>query len=496
MLETEEFIRIDEWVPTKKDTKITYDGKLVVVPFNKIFKRQNNDALNNFIIKKESYVKKLEHITHYINYFIKYYDKENELILAYLKLKFLVDNKDNNIPLGTFIKMVYNILLTDTMIEKINQLVEDNYYIDLTSDDTSKKYNETLEFTMKHAKVMMAISMSMKMMVAPMFHYLNSYGLIKDRKYIFRFYEGLFDIFGKEVDIYNKLWISIYSKVNVNFVRNSLIWEQREIFGTNALTHMTELLKDKIISETFFKYEFNKNIVSFNYVVLDKQLRFFLVEPYKLNRIELSAHRDASGLSGLDKLEMNASKIDESSVILSEINIKKTIKRIKKKMHIEITDEEIEYYKRNLNITKFQSQLVFYYYAKYFNGYRDLMLLNRTQYLKLLIMLKKRLQFQSCVYLPQIISSNIESKLNARTIRNDKFLTKIQSSSIYQHIIEDKYSSLNDIGKEDLIINLLSTLLNTSFTFVDYDNKELLGQTIEVNQDIISDEFLNFLNQL
>ena len=126
--------------------------------------------------------------------------------------------------------------------------------------------------------------------------------------------------------------------------------------------------------------------INVNYVILDNQLQFFLVEPYKLNRIELSAHRDSSGLSGLDKLEMNASKIDESTVILSDINIKKTIKRIKKKMHIEITKEEIEYYKRNLNITKFQSQLVFYYYAKYFSGYRDLLLLNRTQYLKLLIM--------------------------------------------------------------------------------------------------------------
>ena len=52
MLETGEFIRIDEWVPSKKDAKITYDGKLVVVPFDKIFKRQNNDTLNNFIIKK------------------------------------------------------------------------------------------------------------------------------------------------------------------------------------------------------------------------------------------------------------------------------------------------------------------------------------------------------------------------------------------------------------------------------------------------------------
>jgi len=495
-LATKEFIRIDEWEPSKKDIKITYDGKLVVIPFNKIFDRQNNDALNNFIIKKESYVKKLDHITHYINYFIKYYDKDNELLLSYLKLKFLIDNKDNNIPISTFIKLVYNILLTNTLVSKINDLVEDNYYIDLSSDDTGKKYNETLEFTQKHAKVMMAISMAMKIMVPIMFHYLNSYGLIKDRKYIFRFYEGLFDLFGKEVEIYNKLWISIYSKVNVNYVRNSVIWSQREIFGTNALTHMTELLKDKIISETFFKYEFNKNIISFNYVVLDKQLRFFLVEPYKLNRIELSAHRDATGLSGLDKLEMNAAKIDESTVILSDINIKKTIKRIKKKMHIDISKEEIDYYKYNLNITKFQSQLVFYYYAKYFNGYRDLLLLNRTQYLKLLIMLKKRLQFQSCIYLPQIVSSNVESKLNARTIRNDKFLTKIESSAIYQHIIQDKYSSLNDIGKEDLIINLLSTLLNTTFTFVDYDNKDLLGKPIEVNQDVISDEFLNFLNQL
>ena len=31
---------------------------------------------------------------------------------------------------------------------------------------------------------------------------------------------------------------------------------------------------------------------------------------------------------------------------------------------------------------------------------------------------------------------------------------------------------------------------------VDYDNEDKLGETIEVNQDVISDEFLNYLNQL
>lgn len=237
----------------------------------------------------------------------------------------------------------------------------------------------------------------------------------------------------------------------------------------------------------------NTNVI---YVVLDKQLMFFLIEPYKTNRIELSARRDSSGLSGLDKLEMNSSKIDESIVILSDVNIKKTIKRIKKKMHIELPKDEIKYYLDNTKITKFQSQLVFYYYAKYFGGYRDLQMLNRTQYMKVLVMLKKRLQYQTCVYLPQILTGNIENKLNARTIRNDKFLTKIKTSSIYQKIVSDKYDTLEAINKEDLIISLLSTLLNTTFTFVDYNNPELLGRPIEINQDVLCDEFLNFLNQL
>lgn len=489
------FIRVDEWKPSPEDNKITYDGKLIVIPFDKLFNRQNNDVLNNFIIKKESYVRKLEDICKYINYFIKFYDDDNELLLAYLKLKFLIDNKRNDIPIETYVKFVYNILLSDSMCKKIIKMVEDNYYIDLSSN-SDVKYNESLEFTNEHAKVMMQISISMKLMIPVMCHYLNSYGYIKNKDYIFRFYEGLFDLFGSETDIYNKLFISISSKVNVSYARNRVIWQQREIAGVDALTHTSKLLKDNIICETMFKYAFNKNIISFNYVVLEKQLGFFLIERYDTNRIELSAKKDLSGLSGLDKLEMNSSKIDESIVILSDINIKQTIKRIKKNMHMSIPDDEIRFYRENLKITRFQSQLVFYYYAKYFNGYRDLNMLNRTQYLKLLIMLKKRLQYQNFIYFPQILSANIESKLNARTIRNDKFLTKIQSSPIYQSLVENKYSTLNDIGKDDTILNLLSTLLNTVFTFVDYEHQDITGKVIEVNQDMISDEFLNFLNQL
>lgn len=487
-------IRVDEWKPAKSDMKVFCDGKLITIPFDRIFKRPNVTTLNNFIIKKESYVKKLPELCHYINYFIKFYDPDNELLMSYIKLKFIIDDKKTPISLNTFIKICYNILFNESIVSKIIQMVEDNYYVDLSSN-TGIKYNESLEFTKEHAKVMMQISVSMKLLVPIMFHYLNAYNKIKNRKFIYRFYEGLFDLYGGEIDIYNKLYISIWSRVNVNYIRNKVIWEQREIFGTDPLTHMDELLKDKIISETMFKYTFDKNIISFNYVVLDKQLGYFLIEQYDQNRIELSARKDVNGLSGLDKLEMNATKMDESILILSEINIKKTIKRIQKKLNVEITKDEIDYYRNNMKITKFQTQLVFYFYARQFSGYRDLNLINRTQYLKLLIMLKKRLEYQGFVYLPQILSANIESRLNTRTIQNNKFLRKIQSSSIYQSITNDKYSTLEDIDKSNLILNLLSTILNTSFTFVDYRHQENLGEPIIVNQDMVSDEFLNFLNQ-
>lgn len=291
------FIRVDEWKPKKEDNIVKHDGNLIVMPFDKIFNKPNIVTLNNFTIKKISYVSKLNIIVHYINYFIKFYDTDGELLMIYLKLKFIIDNKKNNIKIAKFIKTLYNILFTDTMLEKISRFVEDNYYIDLSSDK-DKKYDESLEFTVDHAKVMMKISTSMKLMIPIVFQYLNTYNLLKVPKSIFRFYEPLFDMFDDNIDIYNKLYIIAWSKVNVNHIHHKKIWDQREFFGVEPLTYMDELLKDKIIVETMFLYVFDKNIISFNYVIMNNQLGFFLKEQYKENRIELSAKKDASGLSG------------------------------------------------------------------------------------------------------------------------------------------------------------------------------------------------------
>lgn len=501
-VESDKFIRVDDWIPNDEDYKVGYDGKLLIIPFDILFNKESLKPLSTFVIKKDSYVKRLGNdvkqghgICHYINYFIKFYDTNNELLMSYVKLKYLIDNKKKPIKMQAYIKILYTILFTKTMKEKISRMVEDNYHIDLTNN-SDKKYSESLEFTNDHAKIMMKISMSMKLMVPVLFHYINSYNLLKEGNYLFTFYERLFDMYSDDIDIYNKLWISTLAKVNTNFSKNKSIWEQREIFGTDPLIYLDVLLKDKIVSETMFKYTFDRNIISFNSVVLDKQLGYFIIEPYDHTLVELSSKKDVDGLSGLDKLEMNSNKIDESLIILSNINIKKTIKRIKKHMNIKIEKDEINFYKKHYKINKFQVQLVFYFYARFFGGYRDLNLLNRKQYLTLTLLLKRRLQAQGAKFLPQILTGNIDSKLNTRTIQNTKFLMKIENSAIYDTLVKDKFSTLDELKKSNLILNLLSTILNTNFSYVDYDHPENTGEKIEVNSDIISDEFLNFLNQL
>lgn len=505
----DKFIPVDKWKPEPEDVIMKYDGRLVIFPFDKIFNNPKISVLNTFIVLKDSYVKQLNTITNYINYFIKFYDIDNELSMAYFKLKSMIDNKDNDISLHAFIQFIYNVILSESMQNKIIQMTEDNYYIDISSND-GKQYNESLEFTTEHAKVLMEISISMKIMIPIMFHYINKIKQTRDKNkakgiacgpfsykpYMYRFYIGLFDMYGKDVDIYNKLWITTWARLNVHHSANKVIWEQRAIYGVTPITHMNELLRDKIICETIFKYVFDQNIISFNHVVLKNQLGYFIVDKYKKNRIELTNKRDVNGLSGLDKLEMSSVKIDESIGILSKINIKKTIKYIERQMRTNIEDEEIEYYVNHMNISKFQVQLCQYFYARIFGGFRDLSLLSRKKYIKLLILLKRRLHLQGLIYLPAILTSNIDGRLNARTIRNDKFLSKIESSSIYQSIMANKYNTLSEIDKGDLILNTLSILINTKFTFCEYEYPEKLGEIIEVNPDIVSDEYLSYINQL
>lgn len=203
---------------------------------------------------------------------------------------------------------------------------------------------------------------------------------------------------------------------------------------------------------------------------------------------------------------MNMSKIDEGSVIMADINLEETIRRLEEMIDVPITDEEIQYYRDHMYPSSLQIQLIYSYYAKYFGNYQDLNLAIRRDYIRLALMLKKKLLIESGyesnekgeihqVALPYILTGNLEDQVRTRVIRNNKFISKIQESYLYQNLVENKYRFLNEI-KPDYILSLLSQFINTKFSYVVYEKPDLLGQEIKYSEDKISDEILFFLNSI
>jgi hypothetical protein len=205
-------------------------------------------------------------------------------------------------------------------------------------------------------------------------------------------------------------------------------------------------------------------------------------------------------------MAMNLTKLDEGATTFADINIQKTIERIRKIIDVPLSEEEVDYYREHLTPSKIQIQLIYSYYTKYFGSYRDLNLLTRRDYIILALLLKKKLLIElgyekdengevHQAALPYILTGNLEDRVNTRIIRNNKFISKIEESYLYQNLITNKYNLLQQI-KPDYILSLLSTLINTRFTYVTYENPELLGQEILYSEDKISDELLFFLNSI
>lgn len=209
MAEKKKTSKIHTWKPKDYQVIVERDGKLFICHFDRIFGHKDKlSVYDRFLIGKESYINQLDIITSYTNFFINNYDYENELVTAYLKIKFALDKNKMFGPenMMGYISFLYETMFTETMVEKIVTMVEENYLDDIESDaddkkrylKNEKKHLESLEFTNQHIKVLLEISFGMKIMSPVLFHYIqiNSMRIEKDSDIIYLFYKRLFTLFG------------------------------------------------------------------------------------------------------------------------------------------------------------------------------------------------------------------------------------------------------------------------------------------------------------
>jgi hypothetical protein len=491
--------KIRGMVNSKKKKRKEYferakEKNTVEVPFDSIFKK-DIAFLNKFHInKKRTYCNIMDIIIQSNNDILEY-DTNNEFLMNYLSVKYKIDKKAYDDE--SFIKELYSTLITKEFISAVNDYVEKNYQFDLDSKQL-KKFNEGLQFTDNHSKILLKISVGMKFVIPLVLHYVYYNPSTQEDlgEYLLMAFDPLFDIFAPNVDIINKLYESVYSRVIVTRYSDRTFWYYCEVMGY-SIEQLTNNLVKKLIVDIIPKYAFDKNIISLNHVFINNNIEYSFRYNFPINFKPLNlTESEGNGLTDFDKLAINTARINESEIIMNKVNIKLTIKDIIRKYDIQISKDELKYYVKDFTLNRLQKNMMFLFFSKYFGSAISLYNCNVKEYVTLLVMMKKILEKNNFTYLQQVLTGRIEV-VNEKKSLNKKSLLKIIESEKYKVIIKNKFpDTIFNIMDSNIITKIVATILNNKFTSYDFENTEEEGEEIKVNSDIISEEVLRFIEMI
>lgn len=479
-------IPVDDWVPEKEDLIFRHCKDAILLPVSEYFGVSGVDTFNYFILSaKRCYNgdKLREHTTHYLNYFIKFYDTDKELLAVYYKLKFMIDFE----PLYDKEAFIYDIkkyIFSPSILYKVDLMNRDNYSLKL---DYKNKKDPSLQYTDKHGYILMKISVLMNILIPLITHFIYVKKIENSNDFILEVYDIIFSMFN--VDIYSKLYETSYSNIIGSERDHSTLWAMQSIRGKNTTTHTLDSVIN-IILNIIPKYNYNENIIHFNYRSIVKNTGYQVVDiGYECKFVPLSmSKRDAEQNSEFDKFESFLTKQDESLYIQNKVNCDTTMRNIEL-MFGPFDEDEIKFYMDKIGgINDFQKELIFNLFYKYFGDPISIKSINKIQYIKLLIVAKRILLANRMVILPYIISSKI-TRLVTRKNLNKKEQTKVTSSELYQYIV-DKYKSEKI---EKYILSLIATILSSSFEILDFYDDKLNGQPVELIPDIVCEEIMLYV---
>jgi hypothetical protein len=497
-------IKIDSVKLKDSDRIARRSNKDIVISFDKVFDNANNN-LNLFVILKSGYNKNADHFCQYINVFCKYYDEDAEYLTGMLDIKYQIDNKDMAYGFNTFMNDILSYILSDTMVEKILKLVEDQYSINLSTDEKLKEDAQALQFENDHGKAIMAISVACKLTVPLLCHYYAKRGQemaiaahargereLTEKEYFNKVYLYYFPLFQGETDLYNKLVVTANMHINRAIQSEDKMWKRARNKNITPNIQCTRVMNACMI-DLLPKYAFSGNMVTMNHIAMPSNINNALIAKDKYEYFDLSITSDGEELSGLEKLEANNAKVSDLDIILSKINIKDTVKKLKKRHDVVITDKEVDYYKKNIKNIYF-SELILQFFADDFGGYYDLQSINKRNYICLIIIFKKIMKDIGFRYVHQLLTGNISSKIKRRRV-SSKQLDKIACSERYKRVMKSYSMTMTEDDAHNPLKNI-AILINTPIELVDWEMKDNTGSDIIIDADVVSDEYLRFIDMM
>ena len=495
--ETQPIPYVDKWKIQPEDIYFTNAKDVLVAPISNYYHLEDSNSarINYFWIKpKKSYNSDLlrDHCCLYINYFEKYFDIEKEYFTNVALIKFLIDYYQDY-GVQNFIYDITRYIIQPSIITKIEKMVDHNYTLELSYKSAN---NPQLQYTDDHAKTLLKISILMNLCIPLITHFAYSRKINDIDEYLLDIYDYiLYAPQFSSVDIPSKLYETSISNVNRNAKNNAIIWQKQDIRGKDTITHSMGAVRN-IILNIIPKYTFSQNMVSLNYTSIQKSNKYQVTDiQYEYSYVPLSSSRreGEDNTSDFDRFEANTTKADESLYLQVKYNYEYVMKKIEAQWG-PFDPNEIAFYKKemkNINgdiINMFQRQLVFNMFYKYFGDTISINAINVDDYIKLVIAARKMLKGNNMGFLPYIISGKV-NKIVSRKSLNKKEIAEMEASQYYP-LVEDKFKNPKILNQ---VLGTIATIITSSFSVIDYQDREFNGTPITVETKIIIEEFLMYI---
>lgn len=483
------FIPVDQWEPQSIDEVfVNCVPGAFLAPMYAIGTSYNPSAdwgkdFNKFILSvKKGYNTPIlrNHLFIYTNYFCNFYDHDNEYLMILFNLKLRIDRSSTQMyPPESFLSDMERYIIHGGLAAKIDKMVEDNYCQDLDYKNTK---NELLQYNNDHAKYLHKVSMMMVLSIPLLTQYSYMHDVDDFQTFLLNFYDKILHM-RMEYNIYEKMFETAFSFSNSNERNNSTLWSYQAIRGQDTVTHSEDSIVN-IILNIIPKYTFDKNIISFNYASVKESLKYKVTDiQYEYQFIpSSSSKRDNDSVSDFDRFESILIKQNEALYLQNKINSDSVMRNIEN-MYGPFDPAEIDLYTRNLmydengdpTINRFQKQLLFLMFYKYFKDTQSILNINRLEYVKLVIAAKKILTLKNMVILPYIISAKVDKLVQRKNI-NKKERSIVEASPSYPLIL-NKYKNESIVNN---IFSIIATIMSSEFTIIDM-NPNINGKKLDID---------------
>ena len=135
-----EYPNVDTWTrENEKDAYVYVDGKNVRMNLSRFIPNSHRrfnekdkeivDSLETFIVERGLFLKKIDVLCRYMDYFIEFFDDDKELPIIMIYMKNKIDSTSESLTMQEFIKMLQIKFFKDTVIKRnIYRMVDANLF--------------------------------------------------------------------------------------------------------------------------------------------------------------------------------------------------------------------------------------------------------------------------------------------------------------------------------------------------------------------------------